>query len=760
MKKNQTSIFASTNNILTAAVNKAIAKVQPVSTSVKAPTKTSTTAVKPYTSVVSPATSTMNRVGQTAQKVYSVDQTTKQAVLLNEKQVHEAELVRQLPKDFPIQNWEGMPVKAQVFAIQHSGLSKEDQWTLLNATAPFNVLANAKPIATSGASNTASYEKQPVLKSSASVRPNITSGAGNTGSNGSRSTILQALDRLDAAIGMNNAGSFKEQPAFSGQDIETLRAEQRATHKVTNAYNRLDQTLTDKGIQTSSLSGAGQDIYRSTRNSIADAVVQGTLDSGTQKKMIDDASAGIATSKTAPTSIRDWNARVSQADTASKEMFDMLESVNVDTDHLTTEQSYIIDKAEQQLRDGIINGALDENGVDELIRSICNKVTSETTPPKGVMYVTLGDPKLDLRSEESKRNQIMINRGSAITQANQLLGDALVSIHVDISDLSEKQREIILEERPKLVEGILNGSLNGDAISAFVDNVCYRMATETTPPPGVTYSRILDPSYQPRIQSAEEINKMNSKLNDDEIDVTKFTNGQKISYANAQQKIRNGATKGLLTVEYVDHIYSTLINELSSKELEYEYTDARGRKAKGITTTKDLIDPEDDSIGTRMVRYALDLYGLEYGKPAVLNPNKSLNEQISKTIDCSGLVKYAAYQINPDLGLKGVGNNAYYQMIRMEDGVVWQKSRDETQPDIEELKTGDLLYWADEDGVIVHTAMYAGNGLMVESAGTVHLEEVRYTTYDRDGSKSTLVQVNRLEDSKVAKYATNGNGEE
>ena len=434
MKKNQTSIFTSTNNILSAAVNKAIAKAQTaINTSAISPAKSNTTAVKPYTSVVSPATSTVNRAGQTAQKVYSVDQTTKQTVLLNEKQVHEAELVRQLPKDFPIQNWEGMPVKAQLFAIQHSGLSKEDQWTLLNATAPFNVLANAKPIATSGASNTGSYEKQPVLKSQASVRPNATSRASNTGSNGSRSTILQALDRsdstsgasntgsyklrstilqtldrLDSATGTNNTGSSKgQQPAFPGQDIETLRAEQRATHKVTNAYNRLDQTLTDKGIQTSSLSGAGQDIYRSTRNSIADAVVQGTLDSGTQKKMIDDASAGIATSKTAPTSIRDWNARVSQADTASKEMFDMLESVHVDTDHLTTEQSYIIDKAEQQLRDGIINGALDENGIDEMIRSICNKVTSETTPPKGVAYVTIMDPgyKRRMEAEEEERKE-------------------------------------------------------------------------------------------------------------------------------------------------------------------------------------------------------------------------------------------------------------------------------------------------------------------------------------------------------------------
>ena len=131
MKKNQPPIFTSTNNILSAAVNKAIAKAQTgVGTSAMAPAKTSITGVKPYTSGTSSATASNNRAGQTAQKVYSVDQTTKQSVLLNEKQVQEATLVRQLPKDFPIQNWEKMPVKAQLFAMQHSGLSKEDQWAI------------------------------------------------------------------------------------------------------------------------------------------------------------------------------------------------------------------------------------------------------------------------------------------------------------------------------------------------------------------------------------------------------------------------------------------------------------------------------------------------------------------------------------------------------------------------------------------------------------------------------------------------------
>ena len=433
----------------------------------------------------------------------------------------------------------------------------------------------------------------------------------------------------------------------------------------------------------------------------------------------------------------------------------MLESVHVDTDNLSKEQQVMIAKAERQLRDGIISGTLDEDGTNEMIRRICNKVTSETTPPKGVTYVTLVDPKLDLRGEETKRNQIMIRRGTALNQADQLLGDALKGINVDTNKLSDQQKRIVLAEQQNLADGILNGSLKGDAISAFVDNVCYRIATETTPPPGVTYARILDPSYQPKIQSAEEINRIKSWLDDDEIDATKFTNEQKISYANAQQKIRNGATKGLLTDEYVDHVYSTLINELSSKELTYEYTDARGRKANGTTTTKDLIDPENNTLGARHARYALELVNqnLDYNARIILNPRAgSTDRRRWISIDCSGLVKYAAYQINPNWMKDAIGNKAENQMKRTGNNVVWQKTANQNLPNINALEAGDLLYWADENNKIVHTAIYIGDGLMVESAGSVRITDLRFTTIDNDGSEHELVQVNRLDETEEASY--------
>ena len=484
------------------------------------------------------------------------------------------------------------------------------------------------------------------------------------GSYKSRSTILQALDRLDSASGTGNTGSSKGQPAFSGQDAETQRAEQRAARKLTTAYSNLDQALTDEKARAGSLSGAGQDIYKSTRNSIANAVVQGTLDSGTQKKMIDDASAGIATGKTAPTSIRDWNARVSQADTASEEMFDMLESVHVDTDHLTTEQSYIIEKAERQLRDGIINGALDENGVDELIRSICNKVTSETTPPKGGAYVTI------MNSSYQSQQQYK-------------------------QDIKDKREEL---------------------------------------------EASIDTTYR----------EMDKWLFDNrQIDTGKLTDTQKAEYYNTQRDIRNRLANGSLTKEESVQMYSTLANRLSSTEYQYEYRNAYGKKVKGTITTDELIDPENNTIGARLARYALELVNqdVDYNELIIFNPRANPTAKREwKRVDCSGLVRYAAYQIDPNWANSKIGNHAEYQMDKTGDEIVWQKESDKDQPVVGELRAGDLLYWADENNDIAHTAIYVGDGLMVESGkGGVKIADIRFTTIDDDGCEHKLVQVNRLD---------------
>ena len=59
---------------------------------------------------------------------------------LTKAQQVEAALVGKLPSDFPIDQWESMNTKAQLKAMQHSGLNDQEQWVLLNATAPLSVL--------------------------------------------------------------------------------------------------------------------------------------------------------------------------------------------------------------------------------------------------------------------------------------------------------------------------------------------------------------------------------------------------------------------------------------------------------------------------------------------------------------------------------------------------------------------------------------------------------------------------------------------
>ena len=60
--------------------------------------------------------------------------------VLNDAQINDAKLVKKLPSDFPIANWESMNTKAQLKAMQHSGLSDKEQWALLNTTAPLSAL--------------------------------------------------------------------------------------------------------------------------------------------------------------------------------------------------------------------------------------------------------------------------------------------------------------------------------------------------------------------------------------------------------------------------------------------------------------------------------------------------------------------------------------------------------------------------------------------------------------------------------------------
>ena len=59
----------------------------------------------------------------------------------NEAQKQEADVVAKLPSEFPIFQWESMGAIAQQKVMEKSGLSPQDQWRLLNASTPLDVLS-------------------------------------------------------------------------------------------------------------------------------------------------------------------------------------------------------------------------------------------------------------------------------------------------------------------------------------------------------------------------------------------------------------------------------------------------------------------------------------------------------------------------------------------------------------------------------------------------------------------------------------------
>ena len=59
---------------------------------------------------------------------------------LNPTQEQDAALVAKLSPSFPIQEWDSMSTKAQRQAMKFSGLTEQEQWRLLNSSAPLSVL--------------------------------------------------------------------------------------------------------------------------------------------------------------------------------------------------------------------------------------------------------------------------------------------------------------------------------------------------------------------------------------------------------------------------------------------------------------------------------------------------------------------------------------------------------------------------------------------------------------------------------------------
>ena len=94
---------------------------------------------------------------------------------LTPAQQRDADVVAKLSPDFPKQSWDSMSYKAQLQAMKFSGLTEQEQWQMLNLSAPLGVLDAAnreryRPVTTTRA------DKDPEILTNPSKTPYLQNG--------------------------------------------------------------------------------------------------------------------------------------------------------------------------------------------------------------------------------------------------------------------------------------------------------------------------------------------------------------------------------------------------------------------------------------------------------------------------------------------------------------------------------------------------------------------------------------------------------
>ena len=363
-----------------------------------------------------------------------------------------------------------------------------------------------------------------------------------------------------------------------------------------------------------------------------------------------------------------------------------------------------------------------------------------------------------LKDIERKHNEAMARKDDTLDR----LYATLDVHHIDRSKLSPEQEEIVGLVEQELIKKSVLGTLTERERESVIDRTWKFLYTNTKSVNGDPYPVFIDIAktggntpYDAIIDVAHEYDysssnfpeqlAMNTNILSDEELKSIFEYGRQKSNNDIEtEKYKQQfAYKNKVYVEEMNNYYDDLRKGKATPEDRKKYLDQallriyedcfkpvpvkdkRGNDA-GTIPIGDLILPYDDSLGARVARYALEKIGTEY-----------------KYMDCEGLIKWSYSQIDPMLGEYGIGGGAYYQRLRTSKGRFWKKTEINPEIPIKQLESGDLLYWENEEGETVHTAMYLGNGYMIESAGPVEVTLLReYTSYG-DGHGSQLTQINR-----------------
>ncbi len=371
-------------------------------------------------------------------------------------------------------------------------------------------------------------------------------------------------------------------------------------------------------------------------------------------------------------------------------------------------------------------------------------------------------------TDEDKKQQHTeaISRG---VDTDQEFHDYLLAAHIDIFNATPEQKEIIdMVGKELMRKSVLDTLTVEDKVRIFENTLEY-LYSNTKSANGDPYPVFIDiaRSYDNSNGVFQEQKAMkNSSMSDSDLEMifeygrqpagdeeTTETNSKKMKYKNQiyleeMAHYKEDLQKGRAKVGDIQKYYDRALMKIYEYCVKPVYVkkDASGKNINVYVTIGELIPPEDQSFGAQVARAAMRLVGLAFNNEA----GQGYDEKMK--IDCSGLVKWAVTEVNQYLGVYGLSHSAAYQEAVMKDPV-WTENDGDI--DYEKLLPGDTLFWeGDETGEIKHTAIYIGDGLMIEAQnGSVQIVGVREETNGGDEEDSTLVQINRMTEAGLLKKA-------
>ena len=371
-------------------------------------------------------------------------------------------------------------------------------------------------------------------------------------------------------------------------------------------------------------------------------------------------------------------------------------------------------------------------------------------------------------TDEDKKRQHTeaISRG---VETEQEFYDYLVAAHIDIFNATPEQKEIIdMVGKELMKKSVLDTLTVEDKVRIFENTLEY-LYSNTKAANGDPYPVFIDiaRSYDNSKGVFQEQKAMkDSSMSDSELKMifeygrqpskdekTTETNSKKMEYKNQiyleeMAHYKEDLQKGRAKVGDIQKYYDRALMRIYEDCVKPVYVkkDAKGNKLNENVPIGELIPPEDQSFGAQVARAAMRLVGLGYKEEA----GQGYYDEM--LIDCSGLVKWAVTEVDQYLGVFGISHSAAYQEVGSKEKV-WTKDQGEIV--YGKLKPGDTLFWeGDETVEIKHTAIYVGNGLMIEAQnGSVQIVGVRKETKGGDEEDSTLVQINRMTEAELLEKA-------